>query len=199
MWQVLAHPDKVKSLPPQHRFCASVVLCISHPALSLQCFSSPSENGSAHQILAFMPLSTKLQCCIFYENKMVLSWLHTSDMNRAVHIPGDYYCLPLLTHHMQKGREKTTDCIYTLNNHRKQINTQAIRVKKNLNIITVRTLEVLYICACLMSYDTCSYLCSFSHQWMHSMQRMATLVPAQKQEWAGNPQRLASPPAQRQV
>lgn len=33
-WQVLGHSDKVKSLPPQHRFCLSMVVCISHPALS---------------------------------------------------------------------------------------------------------------------------------------------------------------------
>lgn len=162
MWLVLAHPDKVKSLPPQaQRFCLSMVLCISHPTLNPQCFSSPSENGSAHQILAFMPLSIKLPCCIFYENKMVLSWLHTSDMNRAVHIPGDYYCFPLLAHHMQRGREKKSQAAYTRCNYRKQINTQIIRVRKNLNIITVLRST---LCACLMPCDACSYLCPFSHQ-----------------------------------
>jgi len=39
---------------------------------------------------------------------------------------------------MQGGRKKnTTGCIYTLNNHRKEINTQIIRARKNLNIIAV--------------------------------------------------------------
>lgn len=97
-----------------------------------------------------------------------------------------------------KGKEKTyIGCIYTLNNHRKEINTQIIR--KNLNITAGGILKYFIDIQYIMQCNARSSLCPFTSLWAHSMQRGNTLPSSTTTGTGRKSSGIILSPAQRQV
>lgn len=133
-----------------------------------------------------------LNCSAVYFMRTKWSWVDfIPQIWTELHIPGDYYCLPLLAHHMQKGRKKPTWAAYThqIITGRKWIHKSSERIEH----YCWGDFRILHTHACIMQCNVHSSLCPFTSLWPPSVQMGNTLPPAPQRALAGNPQRSSSP------